>query len=78
MLGKEKIKINNFESKSVIQFCDSSLEYCLVILMPVSFTQSANDMKIFVLSKSPLKVRNITVYRFSISFLIPELLMSKD
>ena len=35
-------------------------------------------MKIFiVLSDSPLKVRKITVYRFSISFLVPELLRSK-
>ena len=36
-------------------------------------------MKIFiVLSESPLKVRNITVYRFLISFLVPELLRFKD
>ena len=36
-------------------------------------------MKIFiVLSESPLKVRKIGVYRFLISFLVPELLMFKD
>ena len=36
-------------------------------------------MKIFiVLSESPLKVRKIAVYRFSISFLILESLRSKD
>ena len=34
-------------------------------------------MKIFVLSESPLKVKNIIVYRF-ISFLVPELLRFKD
>ena len=40
--------------------------------------QSANDMKIFiVLSESPLKVRRIAVYRFLISFLVPELLRFK-
>ena len=42
-------------------------------------SQSANDMKIFiVLSESPLKVRKIVVYRFLISFLAPELLRFKD
>ena len=36
-------------------------------------------MKIFiVLSESPLKVRKIAVYRFLISFLVLELLRSKD
>ena len=36
-------------------------------------------MKIFiVLSESPSKVRKIAVYRFLISFLVPELLRSKD
>ena len=36
-------------------------------------------MKIFiVLSESPLKVRKIAVYRFLISFLVPELLRFKD
>ena len=36
-------------------------------------------MKIFiVLSESPLKFRKIAVYRFLISFLVPELLMFKD
>ena len=36
-------------------------------------------MKIFiVLSESPLKVRKIAVYRFLISFLVLELLSSKD
>ena len=36
-------------------------------------------MKIFiVLSESPLKVRKITVYRFLISFLVPELSRFKD
>ena len=36
-------------------------------------------MKIFVvLSESPLKVRKIAVHRFLISFLVPELLRSKD
>ena len=35
-------------------------------------------MKIFiVLQESPLKVRKIAVYRFLISFLVPELLRSK-
>ena len=31
-----------------------------------------------VLSEGPFKVRKIAVYRFSISFLVPELLRSKD
>ena len=36
-------------------------------------------MKIFiVLLESPLKVRKIGVYRFLISFLVPELLRFKD
>ena len=36
-------------------------------------------MKIFIaLSESPLKVRKIVVYRFLISFLVPELLRFKD
>ena len=36
-------------------------------------------MKIFiVLPESPLKVRNIAVYRLLISFLVLELLRSKD
>ena len=36
-------------------------------------------MKIFIaLSESPLKVRKIAVYRFLISFLVPELLRFKD
>ena len=36
-------------------------------------------MKIFiVLSESPLKVRMIAVYRFLMSFLVPELLRFKD
>ena len=36
-------------------------------------------MKIFILlSESPLKVRKIAVYRFLISFLVPELLRSKN
>ena len=37
-------------------------------------------MKIFIvlLSKSPLKVRKITVYRFLISFPVPELLKLED
>ena len=36
-------------------------------------------MKTFVvLSESPLKVRKIAVYRFLISFLVLELLRSKD
>ena len=36
-------------------------------------------MKIsIVLSESFLKVRKVTVYRFSISFLVPELLRFKD
>ena len=36
-------------------------------------------MKTFiVLSESPLKVRKIAVYRFLISFLVPELLRFKD
>ena len=36
-------------------------------------------MKIFiVLSESPLKVRKITVYRFLILFLVPELSRFKD
>ena len=36
-------------------------------------------MKIFlVLSESPLKLRMIAVYRFLISFLVPELLRFKD
>ena len=36
-------------------------------------------MKIFiVLSESPSKVRRIAVYRFLISFLVPELLRFKD
>ena len=36
-------------------------------------------MKIFiVLSESPLKVRKVAVYRFLISFLVPELLRFKD
>ena len=36
-------------------------------------------MKLFiVLSESPLKVRKITVYRFLISFLVPELLNFKN
>ena len=36
-------------------------------------------MKIFiVLCESPLKILNIAIYRFLISFLVPELLMFKD
>ena len=36
-------------------------------------------MKIFIVfSESPLKVRKITVYRFLISFLVPELLKFED
>ena len=36
-------------------------------------------MKIFIaLSESPLKVRKIAVYRFLISFQVPELLSFKD
>ena len=36
-------------------------------------------MKIFIaLSESPLKVRKIAVYRFLISFLVPELLRFED
>ena len=36
-------------------------------------------MKIFiVLFESPLKILKIAVYRFLISFLVPELLMFKD
>ena len=36
-------------------------------------------MKMFiVLSESPLKVRKIAVYRFLISFSVPEILRSKD
>ena len=36
-------------------------------------------MKIFiVLSESPWKIRNIAVYRFLISFLVPELERFKD
>ena len=36
-------------------------------------------MKIFiVLSESPLEVRKIAVYRFLISFLVPEILRPKD
>ena len=36
-------------------------------------------MKIFIaLSESPLKVGKIAVYRFLISFLVPELLRFKD
>ena len=36
-------------------------------------------MKIFILlSESPLKIRKIAVYRFLISFLVLELLRSKD
>ena len=36
-------------------------------------------MKIFiVLSESPLKARKIALYRFLISFLVPELLRFKD
>ena len=36
-------------------------------------------MKIFVvLSESPLKVRKMVVYRFLISFLVPELLGFKE
>ena len=36
-------------------------------------------MKIFiVLSESPLKIRKIAVYRFLISFLVPELSRFKD
>ena len=36
-------------------------------------------MKIFIVPfESPLKVRNIAVYRFLISFLVPELLKFKD
>ena len=36
-------------------------------------------MKIFiVLCESPLKILKIAVYRFLISFLVPELLMFKD
>ena len=36
-------------------------------------------MKIFIaLSKSPLKVRKIAVFRFLISFLVPELSRFKD
>ena len=36
-------------------------------------------MKIFiVLSESPLNVRKIALYRFLISFLVPELLRLKD
>ena len=47
-------------------------------LFPVFF-QSANDMKIFiVLSESPLNARKIALYRFLISFLVPELLSFKD
>ena len=35
---------------------------------------STNDMKIFIVpSESPCKIRNIAVYRFLISFLVPEL-----
>ena len=36
-------------------------------------------MKLFItLPKSPVKVRKIAVYRFLISFLVPELLRFKD
>ena len=36
-------------------------------------------MKIFIiLCESPLKILKIAVYRFLISFLVPELLMLKD
>ena len=36
-------------------------------------------MKIFItLCESPLKILKIAVYRFLISFLVPELLMFKD
>ena len=36
-------------------------------------------MKIFiVLCESPLKILKIAIYRFLISFLVPELLMFKD
>ena len=36
-------------------------------------------MKFFiVLSESPCKIRNIAVYRFLISFLVPEVQRSKD
>ena len=36
-------------------------------------------MEIFiVLCESPLKILNIAIYRFLISFLVPELLMFKD
>ena len=38
---------------------------------------SANDIFI-ALSESPLKVRKIAVYRFLVSFLVPELLRFKD
>ena len=45
----------------------------------IFITQSANDMNIFILlSESPSKVRKIAVYRFLISFLVLQLLRSKD
>ena len=38
-----------------------------------------NDIQIITAhSESPLKIRNIAVYRFLICFLVPELLRSKD
>ena len=41
--------------------------------------QSANDVNIFIiLCESPLKVRNIAVYQFLISLLVPELLRFND
>ena len=50
--------------------------HCTIILY---FLYSANDMKIFtVLSESPLKVRKIAIYRFLMSFLVPEILRPKD
>ena len=39
---------------------------------------SANDMKFLSSDESPLKVRKIAVYRFLISFLVPELLRFKE
>ena len=45
-----------------------------VFTKPVTKRKCANDMKIFViLSESPSKIRNIAVYRFLISFLVPKL-----
>ena len=41
--------------------------------------QSANGMKMFIaLYECPDKVRKVAVYRFFISFLVPELLRFKD